>query len=160
MLLYVMRHGPAEDRAPTGRDADRPLSPAGRTVVERAANDLRARRLGRPLPRILSSPLLRAQQTAAIVHRIACEPTTQIEEAEELGTDPPSGRTLLELTRQLGRGSVDCLLLGHNPHVEDLVQQLVAGPVPTRGFRTAMIVLVEPDGLRFRARDVIDPHSR
>ena len=26
MRLYVMRHGPAEDRAPTGRDFDRVLT--------------------------------------------------------------------------------------------------------------------------------------
>ena len=33
MRLYVMRHGPAEDRAPTGRDFDRALTRAGREVV-------------------------------------------------------------------------------------------------------------------------------
>ena len=65
MKLYVMRHGPAEDDAPTGRDADRALTAAGR---ERVAAVAKALSEANESPfAILSSPLVRAMQTAEIV---------------------------------------------------------------------------------------------
>src|SRR4051794_4438844 len=65
MHLYVMRHGPAVDRMPSGRDFDRTLSEPGRRTVEAVAKEL-ARRIALPV-RIFTSPLVRTQQTAEIV---------------------------------------------------------------------------------------------
>src|ERR1051325_10335897 len=65
MRLYIMRHGPAEDAAPSGRDFDRSLSESGRARTTAVARELE-RRDERPV-RILSSPLRRAVQTADIV---------------------------------------------------------------------------------------------
>ncbi|MBS1913176.1 MAG: phosphohistidine phosphatase SixA [Bacteroidetes bacterium] len=68
MILYLMRHGIAEDISSTGRDADRVLSTKGtlRTAMV-------ARALGRmelTFDRIISSPYARARQTAEIVARV------------------------------------------------------------------------------------------
>src|SRR4051812_35137123 len=64
MELYLMRHGIAEDGQPGSADSARSLTPEGRT---RAAKVLRlARRTGLQPDLILSSPYVRAMQTAKI----------------------------------------------------------------------------------------------
>ena len=65
MKLYVMRHGPAEDFAPSGRDGDRALTTSGRERVRAVAKLLATE--GEAPRMIVSSPLVRAMQTAEIV---------------------------------------------------------------------------------------------
>lgn len=65
MILYLMRHGIASDESPSGRDADRPLTAWG---IERTT--MMADRLagtGLRFDGIVSSPYVRANQTAAIM---------------------------------------------------------------------------------------------
>jgi phosphohistidine phosphatase len=156
MHLYVMRHGPAEDRAASGRDSDRVLTPAGRAVVARAAALLAAHHQG-PALRILVSPLQRAQETAALVaaHLGAPEPATH----DDLGMDfgVPQGLAL-----RLHAAGADALLVGHQPAVEALVRRLLepaALPLPAGGFRTATIVALEAHGEGFRLALVLDPYA-
>ncbi|HVY44840.1 MAG TPA: histidine phosphatase family protein, partial [Minicystis sp.] len=136
MLLYVMRHGPAEDTAPSGRDRDRRLTVAGRSVVERAARELSASRTA-PLGRILTSPLVRARETAEIVWRIAGDAAHPIRPDDALAAD---AATPIELLLDVARAGADALLVGHNPNVEDLVREVVRGPMLVPGFRTATIL--------------------
>ncbi|HLQ37756.1 MAG TPA: histidine phosphatase family protein, partial [Planctomycetota bacterium] len=63
MLVYLLRHGTAEGQAPGQSDAQRPLTADGRDRLQRACRVYR--RLLQPLDVLRSSPLLRAQQTAA-----------------------------------------------------------------------------------------------
>lgn len=158
MRLYVMRHGPAEDRAPSGRDFDRALTPAGRAVVTRAAALLAERHAGRPgpAPRVVVSPLRRAQETAALVaaHLGAPEPATH----DELGADFGVPEALVASLRAEG---ADALLVGHQPFMEMLVRRLVepaAVPLPG-GFRTATIVALDAHGEGFRLAAVLDPYA-
>lgn len=65
MILYILRHGVAEDVAPAGDDAARRLTPRGRSKMEQAAAGLRA--LDLEIDVLLTSPLPRAAETAAIV---------------------------------------------------------------------------------------------
>src|ERR1700761_1326058 len=141
MRLYVMRHGPAEDRAPSGRDADRALSIEGRAVVERAGLKLRSPR-GSVVPRIITSPLLRACETGEIVWRLAGDPSCPPEEHEDLSTEAETPATLV---RELVRGA-DVLLVGHNPNVEALVREIADPSCAFPGFRTATLVEIEVDG--------------
>ncbi len=143
MRLYVMRHGPAEDRAPTGRDFDRVLTQAGREIVERAAQALHQARGATPL-RILASPFRRARETAAVVaaHLSAGEPELRA----DLGAD--AGALFFPLVRELHAAGADALVVGHQPIVEELVRALVQPAHPTRvslpnGFRTATIAVLE-----------------
>ena len=169
MRLYVMRHGPAEDRAASGLDADRHLTTPGRDVVERAARRLREARgaasprgapsRAAPISQLLSSPLLRARETAEIVWRAVGDPATPFEVDDDLSTD---AHAPVDLAMRLVAGGVDTVIVGHNPNVEDLVRQ-VAQPTSFAGFRTAMIVCleVEAGGERagpWRLVEVIDPH--
>ena len=65
MDLLIIRHGKAEPRGPDGRDASRPLSEEGRKKLRRGVRGLRS--LVPALDALVSSPLVRAVQTAEIV---------------------------------------------------------------------------------------------
>ena len=68
MEVYLLRHGIAHDDSPTGKDADRPLTEEGRRklrdVMKAIAN------AGVKPDAIVSSPYLRARQTAEIAQEI------------------------------------------------------------------------------------------
>src|SRR5690606_12506415 len=63
MLLYLMRHGHAEEHHPDG-DAGRRLTSYGEQGVRRAAERLRG--MGISFDRIIASPYARAMRTATI----------------------------------------------------------------------------------------------
>jgi len=65
MKLYLIRHAEAVERTGTMPDADRFLSPKGRSAFRRIAR--RIRKLGVAPDLIFSSPLVRAVQTAEIL---------------------------------------------------------------------------------------------
>jgi len=67
MEIYLLRHGIAEDRAATGRDADRRLTDEGRAKLRRVLE--RAHQAGVSPSLILSSPYRRALETAEIAAR-------------------------------------------------------------------------------------------
>jgi phosphohistidine phosphatase len=141
MRLYVMRHGPAEDRSSSGRDFDRQLTPSGRGVVQRVADAFQAARAQReasaqPL-RILTSPRARAQETAAILRGALVPVPRAIEIVSELG-----GETAipLSLIAEATTSGVDTVLVGHQPVVEELVKQLLGGTPKHLGFATATVV--------------------
>jgi phosphohistidine phosphatase len=175
MKLYVMRHGPAQDDAPSGRDADRALTEAGRERVKAVAAALAE---GGEAPfAILSSPLVRAIQTADIIAeathlaRRAREDakaqrggaTGQVEIRRELGMGTDKLPLLAELVRA-GRKRV--MIVGHEPDLSMLVMSLV-GKVLDGGMQKAMVVGVkltsDPNvaGLQFRSalRFVLEPKT-
>src|SRR6476620_7663922 len=67
MQIYLLRHGVAEDRSATGRDADRRLTDEGRAKLRRVLE--RAHQAGVRPSLILSSPYRRALETAEIAAR-------------------------------------------------------------------------------------------
>jgi phosphohistidine phosphatase len=64
MEIYLLRHGIAENSRPGLKDSDRALTPQGRNKLERVL--FRAQSAGVKPSLILSSPLRRALETAAI----------------------------------------------------------------------------------------------
>src|SRR4051812_39406226 len=106
MKLYVMRHGPAEDDAPTGRDAVRVLSAAGRERVRQVAQALTD---GGEFPfSILSSPLARALETAEIVAEVT-QLSRRARENEKAQLAGATGG--VEIRRELGMGEEKLALL-------------------------------------------------
>ena len=160
MRLYVMRHGPAEDRAASGRDFDRQLTPSGRELVQRVAGAFqtaRGRRAASAQPlRILTSPRVRARETAAIVRAALVPVPREIEIANELG-----GETAIPLSLivEATASGVDTLLVGHQPVVEDLVKQLLGATPRLLGWSTATIVGLSftADGETWTLAEHLDP---
>jgi phosphohistidine phosphatase len=63
--LYLIRHGIAAEKEDGIKDRDRPLTPKGRKKTQAVAQQLKA--LGLEFSEILTSPLVRAGQTAEIL---------------------------------------------------------------------------------------------
>lgn len=131
MKIYIMRHGPAEDQAPTGRDFDRKLTASGRTRTEIAAHELA--RWERP-KRVISSPLVRTVETAEVVIS-ALALAFNFETREELA---PGGNAIGLLSELAKEGAQRVMVIGHEPDVSSLAALLL--PTWARSFDKAMIV--------------------
>lgn len=154
MKLYVMRHGPAEDFAERGRDFDRALTESGRERVRSVARALAA--AGESPKVLLSSPLVRAKQTAELVLPTATDAkTVEIEDALR------PGGAAAALARQLLRdGRRRVMVVGHEPDLSALVTELT-GAAFGRDMLKAMVVgLRLTDGIPYaEMRFVLDPKS-
>ncbi len=144
MKLYVMRHGPAEDVAPTGRDADRALTPSGRERVREVAKLLSAEK-EEPLV-VLSSPLVRALQTAEIVANVtklderAVKEDAALSGTVEVRGEMAPGKDAEALVWELAqRGKKRVMIVGHEPDLSMLVADLVGNVLP-EGMLKAMVV--------------------
>jgi len=144
MELYLLRHGDAVDRATGGykRDEDRPLTGEGEDEVRQAAGALL--KLGVALDLVLTSPLVRARQTADLVAD-ALAPKRGVEVSQALA---PGGRPEAILRAVVGVGPVERVLLtGHMPDLGALAGWLAWGQdAPTIPLRTAGLCRVDlPD---------------
>lgn len=137
MKIYIMRHGPAEDQARSGRDFDRKLTSSGRARTELIAREL-GQREEQP-KRIVSSPLARTLETAEVV--IAA---LRLGIAPEARDELAPGGDALSLVRELARdGARRVMLVGHEPDVSTLTSILL--PNWSHGFDKAMVVSLKID---------------
>jgi len=125
MELFLLRHGPAVERGTRGFEDDfaRPLTAKGRRQLRHTAAALK--RVERRFDLILSSPLVRAKQTAEIV-AAALKLKKRVTYANALA---PGGVASI-LLRQLGRvkpAPKRILLVGHEPDLSRLISVLVTG---------------------------------
>ena len=154
MKLYVMRHGPAEDHSDSGADGDRALTAPGRDRVRAVAKALYDQ--GEAPAHIVTSPLVRAVQTAEIVALVTKlfdrDGTVEVRRAIAPGGD---GVKLAQGFALEARRRV--MFVGHEPDLSALVSQLVGAF--GRSFDKAMVVGVHvpDDGTRPRLRFVLDP---
>lgn len=135
--VFLVRHAKAE-REPAHDDAARPLSAEGRARFRAHAREL-AREIR--VTRIVSSPLLRARQTADL---LAEATGAAVEEEERLAAGASDGKALLALAGGLGDGVA---LVGHNPELAEAVQ-IVAGDAVE--VKPGTVAALEVDGGAFR----------
>ena len=118
--LYLIRHGQAEDRGEKWPDdATRPLSESGTRRMRRAAKGLA--RLGVNLDVVLTSPLVRAQQTAQIV-AAAFEPAPTVVGVSSLAPDGNFTGLLADLQKHAGHSRI--ALVGHEPSLGEFASRL------------------------------------
>jgi phosphohistidine phosphatase len=145
MMVLVIRHAIAEERdafAESGKpDDERPITANGRRRMERGARGLRTL-----VPRInllATSPLVRAQQTAAVVAKVY---RTEVgEKTEALSPSAP----LDQFAKWLAPHSdLDVIaVVGHEPHLSALVTWLLSGISDSRiEFKKGGACLLEVDG--------------
>jgi phosphohistidine phosphatase len=121
MEIYVLRHGIAVERGTPGfkKDSDRPLTKEGEEKMYQIAEAMLAMELKFDL--ILSSPLVRAEQTAKIV---AGELDEEVTFTDFLSPDG----NVLELIREINDEKPQrVLLVGHEPDLSRLISLLVTG---------------------------------
>ena len=125
MNLYILRHGLAVEPGTPGyaKDADRPLTPKGERKLWQIAEAMEALELSFDL--MLSSPYLRARQTADIIAE-AFNARKKLEFSEFL-TPSGSPKRLIEFLLDLKPLPGNVLLVGHEPYLSGLIALLVAG---------------------------------
>ncbi len=123
MLCYFLRHGPAGDATKwQGSDFDRPLTQDGIKRIAREAKTIAALEV---VPdAIVTSPLVRARQTAEIV-------ADELKLRERLRQDDRVGLgfSAARLTEILGDyADAQCVMLvGHEPSMSMTVGELIGG---------------------------------
>jgi len=123
MKLYLVRHAEAIDRSGTMPDADRYLTPKGRSAFRKIAR--RARKAGITPAVILTSPLLRAVQTAEILaERLKHEGPIVVARELSPGFDIQALRSLLAKAGN----PTEAAFVGHEPGLGDLAATLLALP--------------------------------
>src|SRR6202051_3645758 len=122
MELLIVRHAIAfeRDRRRWRDDGARPLSPAGIRQSRKAAAGLKE--LGKAPDLLLTSPLVRARQTAQILTAVAGWP--QAEEAPELS---PGGAPLAVLTLLGQKHGKVVAVVGHEPGLGALLTVCLLG---------------------------------
>ncbi len=120
--LYIMRHGIAVMRSPTTvmDDGKRPLTPDGKQKMREIAAGLV--RAGVEVDWIVSSPLVRAVETAEIVgEEVGLKPPLDSCDALGPGGDPEALVTFL--AKRPNRRRV--LVVGHEPDLSALAARLI-----------------------------------
>lgn len=122
MELLIVRHAIAleRDRQRWRDDGARPLSPAGIKQSRKAAAGLKE--FSRAPDRLLTSPLVRARQTAQILTEVAGWP--RAEEAPELS---PGGAALAVLSLLGQKRGKLVAVVGHQPELGALLSACLLG---------------------------------
>ena len=119
-ILYLMRHAEAVWMHSGQRDFDRPLAPKGELDAKEMGQRLKARG---DLPDImLSSPARRATQTTEIIATELDHPFDAMifrETIYEAGVSD-----LLDIIQSLNNDYGSAMLIGHNPSISWLINQL------------------------------------
>ncbi len=150
MRLYLLRHGDAVDASRSTPDAHRWLTARGRDETLRTAEHLRT--LAAPVA-VLTSPLVRAVQTAEIVHAVGAR------------KDPPTVFAALatgalgEIVERVEDAAHEVLLLvGHEPTLSALARRLCGTDTPSGLEKSSLVVLRRDDGA-WSLEDVFVPRA-
>ena len=157
--IYVVRHGVAVGRDSPIVDAFRPLTSKARKRFRKTAKAFG--KLGRKLDLILTSPLIRAVQTAEILAGAAKDGEVAV--LEEL--DPKTAvETLIESIDARAKGANSVALVGHEPQLSHLVSALAGvDPAELRLRRGAIVRLDMEEVLKPGTADprwTLDPRSK
>ncbi len=128
--LYLVRHAPAFDHDPVAwpDDALRPLTPTGQKRFRKTARGVK--RLVGAVDVVLSSPFVRAWQTAEILTEAARWPAATQCGALEVGGDPDE--VVQALIERSGVSAI--ALVGHEPGLHELAAYLICGHRDTTLF--------------------------
>lgn len=123
--VYLIRHGIAADPGEYKSDRDRPLTDEGKQKTVKVAKRLKELNIHFDL--ILSSPLIRAQQTAQILLETGLG--VQVEEHHALmpGGDMNMWLSWFEEWRE--RGNNQLALVGHIPDLTNWAEILISGKI-------------------------------
>jgi phosphohistidine phosphatase len=122
MKLYILRHGEAAEHGdPQYKENERPLTPKGIQRTKQLAHMLREMEISFDV--ILSSPLVRARQTAEIVARGLDE---KVDLTDALAPSGNMGK-LVEEVNAIHPLPKSVLLAGHEPYLSVLISLLCTG---------------------------------
>jgi phosphohistidine phosphatase len=148
MNLYLLRHGIAADPSEPRfkNDAERPLTPKGKRRLRQVTRAMGALRLSFDL--ILSSPFLRAKQTAEMVAKdFKLQKKLSFSDELKPGGNP---RTLIQQLNERRPKPKTVLLVGHEPYLSKLIGVLTAGSTNMEmDLKKGGLCKLETDSLRY-----------
>jgi phosphohistidine phosphatase len=148
MEIYLLRHAQAVEPSQKGFeiDSDRSLTREGKARMRRVARAMK--RLGLDFNIIVTSPYLRARQTAEIVARIlGAEDRLMV--SNHLAPTGKAIGLIAELHRRYSYLD-QVLLVGHEPYLSSLVAKLVTGKsCLALSVKKAALVKLNAESLRY-----------
>ncbi len=127
MNLYIVRHAIAEQRQESASEEDdsqRPLTDAGRKKFRKVARGLRD--LGVGIDMILTSPYVRAADTAAILRKKFKLGKEQLDVMQEIAPGGDAARLVGEISQKYGTLE-GVAVVGHEPGLSRLISTLLSG---------------------------------
>jgi phosphohistidine phosphatase len=145
MMLYILRHGAAEDEpTPGGDDGARKLTARGREKVREAAAGMRALRL--KFDAILASPLPRAFETAELVAAAFGAPAPEKLAALSTGMTAADALAALKSYERYEHLAI----VGHEPGLSATASLLLSGSASALNInlkKSGIIALELRDGI-------------
>lgn len=151
MNLYLIRHAIAEEESPSGKDSQRELTDKGAKKMRLIAKGLRT--LGVEFDLILSSPYIRAVQTAEILSEVFKKKKFVL--SDHL---MPAGDMDLLIAEINEKYTVDSLaIVGHEPYLSGLVSLLTAGGAPVEmTFKKGSVCYLSTDDLHHTRKATLE----
>ncbi|HVB98869.1 MAG TPA: histidine phosphatase family protein [Candidatus Dormibacteraeota bacterium] len=142
MRLYLVRHGIAIDRTDPACPADpaRPLTPRGEARTRRVARGLHE--LGIRPQMMMTSPLLRAVQTAEIFCEVLGSTVSRLRRTDNLMPDSTPAALLGELARIKVR---DVMCFGHAPNLDGVIAAAAGQGKPFTQLKKSAVALLGID---------------
>ncbi|MBN8657190.1 MAG: phosphohistidine phosphatase SixA [Anaerolineae bacterium] len=152
MNLYLIRHAIAEEENASGEDSQRELTDKGAKKMRLIAKGLRT--LGIEFDQILTSPYIRAQQTAEILADVF-KMKKSVSVSENL---TPMGDPDLLLAEINENYTVNSLaIVGHEPYLSTLVSLLTADGAPVEmTFKKGGICYLSTDDLHHTRKATLE----
>lgn len=136
MEVYLIRHGIAAQRGTYATDAERPLTKKGISKTTKVAEKLLD--MGITFEHILSSPLVRAYQTAEILKNVGLGKQIMLHDPLAIGGDI---QLWLQWLTNNYRAEMKLALVGHQPDLAHWAEMLVFGSICDRFiFKKAGII--------------------
>jgi phosphohistidine phosphatase len=146
MFLYLIRHGKA---AAGASDAERPLTADGADEMRRVAR--RLTKLGVAFDATLSSPLVRALETADLLAEAGI--AGAVEACPALAPGGTLDEALGDVARRHARGAERIALVGHEPTLSEWAARLAGAPAGSLELKKGGIIALElPDRPPFEGR--------
>jgi phosphohistidine phosphatase len=151
MEVYLLRHGIADDDSPTGRDSDRQLTAEGRRKLKDVLKTIAAAGVSPSV--IVSSPYLRALQTAEIAREIlGCPEEVHRSDALVPESDP---QQVWQEIRNSYKGSDSILLASHEPLMSRCAGFLLGYPDLLVDFKKGAIVRIDIEQFGMQPRGLL-----
>jgi phosphohistidine phosphatase len=140
--LYLIRHGLAEERGEAWPDdSKRPLTADGISSMRKEARGLA--RLGVALDVVLSSPLVRARQTAELV-AAGLDPRPSLLNVDSLAPDGSYAAVMSDRDKPARKTRI--ALVGHEPAIGELAARLI-GSRHALEFKKGAVCRIDVDEL-------------
>lgn len=152
LLLLILRHGEAESKSTGKADEERALTVEGKEKLGMNLNLAKEILRNRSVDLILSSPLLRARQSAELAKEILNSAArVEIDSSLESNSEP------YEIYQSLTKNSQrECMLLvSHQPLVSRILAGLLNWNDRYFSFKTGAMAIVQVDEMRLNPEGIL-----